>query len=117
MHLARPFEVGSIDESFAKTGRTAIVHAQRGIAPVSKPLVIGVQTPHVARPRPAVDEQYHRQPLGRPRATRPGQVRYEFEPVAGPNDNPVHRHERQPLPWQQWTKEPRGPGASEDVKR
>ena len=106
MHLARPFEIGGVDEGLAEPSRPSIVDAQHRIAPVGEPLVIGMQPPLVARPRPAVDQKNHGQSLGRLRIPRPGQVTEEFEPIAGANDDGLHGHERQPLPCRRRRKQP-----------
>ena len=65
VHRTGPLKVAGVDEVLAEPGGAAIVNAQHGIAAVGQPLVPRIVAPVIARPRPAVDEQDHRQRLVR----------------------------------------------------
>ena len=63
VHLAGPLAVAGVEELLAEAGRAAEVHLQHRVAAVGQPLRLRVVAPAVARPRPAVDQQHHRQVL------------------------------------------------------
>ena len=94
MYAARPFAVAGIDERLAEAGRASVVHAQHVVAAVGEPLVRGAEVGHVARPRAAMDQQYHRAGPACLGIARPRQVADELQSIARGDEHRLHRHQR-----------------------
>src|SRR3984893_4486922 len=60
IHASAPFQIASIDEGLAETGRTPEVHAQHRITTVGKPLMNEVESESIACPRTTVNHKHHR---------------------------------------------------------
>ena len=92
VHLESPLFVACIEELLPVTRGGAIIHLQAGVSPVREPLRVGIVPPHVARPRPAMNEQHRRQVLRRD-ARRQGQIAVQVESVARLDRDRFHRRE------------------------
>ena len=58
VHLGAPLAVARVEEGLAVAGGTAEVDVHTGVAPVGQPLVFGIESPTIARPRTAVHDQH-----------------------------------------------------------